>query len=102
MRDRATRERESAARLRGGKRRQAGPGCQREKERDSRAPAGEQGGTGPGVAVGPQGKEKRGRKRSGPRGRGSRPKREEGEKGRPGCGWAGFSSPFPFPFLFLS
>jgi hypothetical protein len=33
---RCARERESAARLRGGKRRHAGPGCQREKERDSR------------------------------------------------------------------
>jgi hypothetical protein len=54
------------------------------------------------VAARPHGKERRGRKRSGPRGRGSRPKREEGEKGRPGCGWAGFSSLFPFPFLFLS
>jgi hypothetical protein len=50
-------ERESAARRRGGKRRQAGPGCQREKERDSRAPAGEQGGNRPGVAAGPRGKE---------------------------------------------
>jgi hypothetical protein len=54
------------------------------------------------VAAGPRGKERRGRKRSGPRGRGNRPKREEGEKGRPGCGWAGFSYLFPFPFLFLS
>jgi hypothetical protein len=51
---------------------------------------------GRGLAVGPQKEE-----REGLRGRRSRPTREEGEKDRPGCGWAGFSSLFHFPFLFL-
>jgi hypothetical protein len=51
---------------------------------------------GRGLAVGPREEE-----REGPSGRRSRPTREEGEKDRPNFGWAGFSSRFPFPFLFL-
>jgi hypothetical protein len=75
--------------------------CAREREREREALGLRMGRAGPGVAHAGRRRKRRGEWEWAARKKEGRPKREEGRKGRPG--WAGFSSPFtfPFPFLFL-